>query len=319
MSVLTSGQRQFRDALAQKTGLNAGVITAWLLAEQSSGAARSRQAQGNHNWLNIAYYDSGPGSITRGREWRSPASAADATAAFLRGQKYGPSSGIRRIIRTAGQSPDAQIRAIATSGWASSGYEGGSTLKSLFNSYGKGVSQPSRSPSGSSSGGAQPMAYRPSMPNSMLKNEPYTALINARLSQGQVKAETPAGQPQAAPEGKVSGVSLSNPTIRSVVGQIAGIYGRPVTVSSGKRSTKYTASGNVSDHYTGNAADLAASGAALTRLGQAALIAAGMNPAQARKQTGGVFNLHKGGKRYQIIFNSNVGGNHYDHLHIGVK
>jgi hypothetical protein len=117
----------------------------------------------------------------------------------------------------------------------------------------------------------------------------------------------------------VSGVSLSNPTIRSVVGQIAGIYGRPVTVSSGKRTTKYTSSGNVSDHYTGNAADLAASGAALTRLGQAALIAAGMNPSQARKQTGGVFNLHKGGKRYQIIFNSNVGGNHYDHLHIGVK
>ena len=123
----------------------------------------------------------------------------------------------------------------------------------------------------------------------------------------------------AASRGTVTGVPLSNPTVRDVVSQIAGIYGKPVTVSSGKRSTKYTSSGNVSDHYTGNAADLAASGTALTRLGQSALIAAGMSPAQAKKQTGGVFNLNKNGKRYQIIFNSNVGGNHYNHLHIGVK
>lgn len=172
------------------------------------------------------------------------------------------------------------------------------------------------------SGGAAPMAYRPSFGKSLLKSEPYVGLINARLQQA---AQTPAAPkapriPQAqTPRGTVTGVSLANPTIRNVVSQIAGIYGKPVTVSSGKRTTKYTASGNVSDHYTGNAADLAASGAALTRLGQAALIAAGMNPAQAKKQTGGVFNLNKNGKRYQIIFNSNVGGNHYDHLHIGVK
>jgi len=169
----------------------------------------------------------------------------------------------------------------------------------------------------SSSGGA---AYRPSFGKSLLKSEPYVGLINSRLAQA---AETPAAPkiPQAPqnPRGTVTGVSLANPTIRNVVSQIAGIYGKPVTVSSGKRSTKYSASGNVSDHYLGNAADLAASGTALTRLGQAALIAAGMSPAQAKKQTGGVFNLNKGGKRYQIIFNSNVGGNHYDHLHIGVK
>jgi hypothetical protein len=288
-----------------------------MLAEQSSGAARSRQAQGNHNWLNIAYFDKGPGSITRGREWRSPSSAADATAAFLRGQKYGPSSGIRRIIGTAGQSPENQIRAIAGSGWASSGYRGGSDLRSLFRTYGQGVSQPGKvSVPSPPSGGAAPMAYRPSMANSMLKNEPYMSLVSKRLSQPAPAPRVPEA-PQ--PRGQVSGVSLQNPSIRSIVSQIAGIYGKPVTVSSGRRTRKYTASGNVSDHYLGNAADLAASGSALTKLGQAALVAAGMNPNQARKQTGGVFNLNKGGKRYQIIFNSNVGGNHYDHLHIGVK
>lgn len=179
-----------------------------------------------------------------------------------------------------------------------------------------------QAPISSSQGGSAPMAYRPSFGKSMLKSEPYVGLINSRLQQAAQTPATPKAPriPQAqTPRGTVTGVSLANPTIRNVVSQIAGIYGKPVTVSSGKRSTKYTASGNVSDHYTGNAADLAASGTALTRLGQAALIAAGMNPAQAKKQTGGVFNLNKNGKRYQIIFNSNVGGNHYDHLHIGVK
>lgn len=324
MSVLTQGQREFRDRLAQKTGLNAGVLTAWMLAEQSSGAAKARQAQGNHNWLNIAYYDNGPGSITRGREWRSPSSAADATAAFLQGKKYGPSSGIRRIIRTAGQSPDAQIRAIAGSGWASSGYEGGSTLKSLFNSYGKGVSQPGKiSVPSAPSGGAAPMAYRPSMPNSMLKSEPYTALINARLNQPSSSPQTPARTPQTASQGSVNYQSgtpvLRNPSIRNILGQISSVYGKPLTVGTTTNHSKYSTSGNVSDHYVGNGADIPASGAALTRLGQSALIALGVSPAEAKKSTGGLFNINRGGKRYQVIFNTNTGGNHYNHLHIGVK
>lgn len=146
MGVLTSGQAQFRDRLAQRTGLNPGVITAWMLAEESGSAARSRQASGQHNWLNIGWTDSGRMGLTRQSEWSNPVSAADATAAFLRGQKYGASGGIRQIIRTAGQSPDRQIGAIAGSGWASSGYEGGSTLKSLFNQYGKNVGPVASSP-----------------------------------------------------------------------------------------------------------------------------------------------------------------------------
>jgi predicted Zn-dependent protease len=38
------------------------------------------------------------------------------------------------------------------------------------------------------------------------------------------------------------------------------------------------------------------------------------NRAEARKQTGGVFNI--GG--YNILFNTHVGGNHFNHLHIGL-
>ncbi len=57
------------------------------------------------------------------------------------------------------------------------------------------------------------------------------------------------------------------------------------------------------------------SGDALTQLGQEALIAAGMSRKQAMKQTGGVYNIG----RYQILFNTHVGGNHFNHLHVGVR
>jgi hypothetical protein len=54
-------------------------------------------------------------------------------------------------------------------------------------------------------------------------------------------------------------------------------------------------------------------------MGQAALQALGMSPGEARRQTGGLFNLNKGGKRYQVIFNTQQGGDHTNHLHIGVR
>jgi len=123
---LTSGQQQFASRLAAQTGLDPSVIAAWLLAEESGGAAQSRQSAGNNDWLNIGYTD----SATYGSSdsiWSNPTSAADATAGWLKGQNtvpgYGPASaGIRAILSTAGQSPDAQISALQRSGWASSGY-----------------------------------------------------------------------------------------------------------------------------------------------------------------------------------------------------
>jgi len=90
-------------------------------------------------------------------------------------------------------------------------------------------------------------------------------------------------------------------------------------VGTSTNHSKYTTSGNVSDHYVGNGADVPATGQALTRMGQAALQALGMSPAEAKRQTGGLFNLTKNGKRYQVIFNTTQGGNHYNHLHIGVR
>ena len=125
-SMLTSGQQQFATRLAAATGLDPAVITSWLLAEESGGAAQSRQGANNNDWLNIGYTD----SATYGASdavWNDPITAADATAGWLKGQDtipgYGTaSSGVQAILGSAGQSPAAQIAAIQQSGWASSAY-----------------------------------------------------------------------------------------------------------------------------------------------------------------------------------------------------
>ncbi len=123
---LTSAQQQFASTLSADTGLNPNVVSAWLLAEESGGAAQSRQAAGNNDWLNVGYTDSG--TYGAGDSvWSSPTAAANATAAWLQGQNsipgYGTaSSGIQSILASVGQTPAAQIQAIQSSGWSSGGY-----------------------------------------------------------------------------------------------------------------------------------------------------------------------------------------------------
>jgi hypothetical protein len=132
-SMLTSGQQQFAATLSSATGLNPGVVTSWLLAEESGGAAQSRQSAGNNDWLNIGYTD----SATYGSNdsvWSDPVSAANATAQWLKGQDsipgYGTAStGIQAILGSVGQTPAAQIQSIQSSGWSSGGYP---SLDSLY-------------------------------------------------------------------------------------------------------------------------------------------------------------------------------------------
>jgi hypothetical protein len=124
--MMTSGQRQFATQLAAQTGLDPQVVASWMLAEESGGAAASREAQGDHNWLNIGWTDSRRYG-TAGAVWSDPISAANATAGWLKGQDtvagYGrASAGVQSILTTAGQPPELQIAALQRSGWASSGY-----------------------------------------------------------------------------------------------------------------------------------------------------------------------------------------------------
>lgn len=120
---LTRGQKTFVSALARETKMSPKVLGAWVLSEMSSGPAAKREAEGNHNWLNVGYFDSGPGQLTKDSTWGNPKSAAKATAQFLRGERFGASQGIQSILASsAGQPAEQQVRAIAGSGWASSQY-----------------------------------------------------------------------------------------------------------------------------------------------------------------------------------------------------
>ncbi len=132
-SQLTTGQQQFASTLSAQTGLSPSVVSAWLLAEESGSAAQSRQAEGNNDWLNIGYTDSGTYGATDS-VWSDPATAATATAQWLQGQDsipgYGTaSSGVQSILASVGQTPQAQVQAIQDSGWSSSGYP---SLDSLY-------------------------------------------------------------------------------------------------------------------------------------------------------------------------------------------
>lgn len=109
------------------------------------------------------------------------------------------------------------------------------------------------------------------------------------------------------------------PTIDAVkvflshVGELAGI--RSITVGTGSNHPQYTTNGNVSNHWNGHAADVPASGKTLTRLGRAALVAAGMPREQAMRANGDIYNVGP----WQIIFNTDLGGGHWDHLHVGKR
>lgn len=133
---------------------------------------------------------------------------------------------------------------------------------------------------------------------------------------GQGEGGSPTGQ--GGKLGKVIGHPLDRAGMHTkgwvinAVRRIAGIYGHPITLGTGTAHDQYTVNGNVSDHWGGEAIDLPAAGRALIHMGQAALIAAGMSPHKARNIEGGLFNING----WQIIFNTQEGGDHTDHLHV---
>lgn len=105
-------------------------------------------------------------------------------------------------------------------------------------------------------------------------------------------------------------------SVLSFVGSLGRRYGRPLTIGTGTNHNQFVVgTQRESQHWTGHAADIPATGAKLLRLGRLALVQAGMSRRDARKATGGIYNV--GG--YQVIFRTNEGGNHWNHLHVGVR
>jgi hypothetical protein len=135
--------------------------------------------------------------------------------------------------------------------------------------------------------------------------------MQAHQDDGAEPARYGEGRAKLGPTADRQGARTKDVVIK-FVSRIAQLVGEDLTISTGTNHSRMTVNGHVSHHWTGRAADIPARGRRLIRLGQAALIAAGMSPAQARRQKGGLYNV--GG--HQIIFNTHQGGDHTDHLHV---
>ena len=146
--------------------------------------------------------------------------------------------------------------------------------------------------------------------------EQYKAVINEQQNLGTLVGATPGG------EGGNWGGSLPKLISLLPMGNWQS--------SSQKRSKVETKSGSVSDHWDGNkisyAADFGLNSTFNSNVQTATKfaldIARKINPAVTSWQpyVGNIFNGNTSdGYRVQIIWQSNVGGNHYDHVHVGVK
>lgn len=144
------------------------------------------------------------------------------------------------------------------------------------------------------------------------------AAFGGKSTPGTSSVKTTGSKSHAAPKGLgsfiISGPDPKRlkPELVAFARKVAGQAGEALTGLDGSTHSKMTVNGNVSEHYTGNATDIPAKGTRLVHLGQAALIAAGMPRAEALKQHGGLYNVGN----HQIIFNTQEGGDHTDHLHI---
>jgi hypothetical protein len=102
---------------------------------------------------------------------------------------------------------------------------------------------------------------------------------------------------------------------------LARLAGLPV--SSVKRQRRSTASGGVSDHWTGCAECFAMDLATTPPAGDAAasrLATAVGGPGYADwGSEGGVLNAERCGIRFQLLWRTYVGGNHWNHIHVGAR
>lgn len=165
------------------------------------------------------------------------------------------------------------------------------------------------------------------------------------------KTDSPGADPTGSPNGpgiapKIAaganraGIGLQHPIIAYLT-LMGGVLGRAVTVTTGTNHSRLTTSGNVSDHWDGNAADLGVGGnipgAASCATGPgggdehlgnsyayAALRVAGVaaDTAHAWAQSGENLQFNHNwqwkGHRVQVGWRTCTGGNHWNHVHVGV-
>lgn len=130
------------------------------------------------------------------------------------------------------------------------------------------------------------------------------------------------GRVNVAPGANRPGAPL-NSSILSVVARTAGIVGHPLTVSTGTNHSEATVDGQQSDHWTGDAVDIDVplDSPEGDQIAAAGLQTAGLNPvdAQDKARHGGLYTVWRGNERIQVIWKTDAGGNHHNHVHLGDK
>jgi hypothetical protein len=136
-----------------------------------------------------------------------------------------------------------------------------------------------------------------------------------------------AGRVIIAPGANLPGKPIQPMTLKYVERMAAFIH-KPITITTGTNHDTLTVNGKVSDHSTGHAADIGMAanggtddGPVGDRIMEAALVLAGFPAATAHAdaQRGGLFTTTRENMRIQCIWKTNDGGNHHNHVHVGVR
>jgi Putative peptidoglycan binding domain len=136
-----------------------------------------------------------------------------------------------------------------------------------------------------------------------------------------------AGRVIIAPDANKPGQPISAMTLQYVE-RMADLIHKPITITTGTNHDKFTDGGNVSDHFTGHAVDIGMAanggtddGPVGDRIMAAALVLAGFPTAEAQAdaQHGGLFTTTHENMRIQCIWKTSNGGNHHNHVQVGVR
>jgi hypothetical protein len=129
------------------------------------------------------------------------------------------------------------------------------------------------------------------------------------------------------PNANLPGQPMADVTV-DYVKRMAALLHKPIVITTGTNHSKFTTTGSISDHFTGHAADIgmAANGGiddspVGDRIMTVALRVAGVPAAEAlaKARAGGLFNFVHDGLRIQCIWKTDIGGNHHNHVHVGVR
>ena len=330
--------------VAMRNGVNPAFVSGLAKAESSYGTAGF--ARGKYNPYGYGVFKGGPNN-----GYGSYAAATEAMTKGLRGKLYygAGKRSIQDVMNTysppssnnTGQHIQNIINAGAATGGDASqvfldgptGYEG--TAGDVTGSAKKALSP-------LSSGDPMQQAIADSITSSGEDDDEKKSLFNTVMNVA-MKQAMQGGEPQSDGDGHeghdhgpadysalTEGGVDSGKLVRGGAGgnwggaldeavRLQNIAG--ITPSSQKRSRRNSASGRPSDHWEGSttsyAIDLPGTpGDGRTDASAQRIVAALGGP---KNWPGGVYNVTRNGYRYQVIWKSNVGGNHYDHIHLGVR